>query len=121
MALRDKLKERVQPLLEPGEQIEQVFLAQSGPNPNLTFVTYLVMFMNKYFVVAVTDRAVVLCNAGMMTPSKPKAIAERLPRQTRIGPVAGTLWSRTNLPGGKTWVHRRFYHDVEAADSALTT
>jgi hypothetical protein len=38
VALRDKLKERVQPLLEPDEEVQQVFLAQSGPNPNLMFL-----------------------------------------------------------------------------------
>ena len=35
MALRDKLVERVQPFLEPGEQVQAVFLAQTGPNPFL--------------------------------------------------------------------------------------
>lgn len=117
MALRDKLKERVQPLLEPDEEVQQVFLAQSGPNPNLMFLTYLIMFFSSYWVVAVTDRAVVMCKASLWFQSKPKSVAARLPRQTHIGPVEGGLWSRTNLPGGKTWVHRRFYHDVQAADA----
>jgi len=30
MALRDKLKERVQPLLEPGEAVQEVGWAQDG-------------------------------------------------------------------------------------------
>jgi len=34
MALRDKLEERVQPLLEPAEQVQEVWWAQTGPNPN---------------------------------------------------------------------------------------
>lgn len=119
MALRDKLRERVQPLLEPGEEIQQVFLAQSGPNPNLVFVTYLVTWFSKFWVVAVTDRAVVVCRASLFGPARPKAVAERLPRETKIGPVGGALWARTNLPGGKTWVHRRFFHDVQAADAAV--
>ena len=33
MALRDKLASRTQPFLEPGEQVTQIFAAQSGPNP----------------------------------------------------------------------------------------
>ncbi len=119
MALRDKLKERVQPFLEPGEQVQQVFLAQSGPNPNLVFLSYLVMFFSSYSVIAVTDRAVLVCKASLWGQAKPKSVTERLPRQTHIGPVEGGLWSRTNLPGGKTWVHRRFYHDVQAADAAV--
>jgi hypothetical protein len=33
MALRDKLHERVQPHLQPGEQVEEVFPAQGGVSP----------------------------------------------------------------------------------------
>ena len=118
-ALREKLRARVQPLLDPGEQIEQVFLAQSGPNPNLVFLTYLAVFFNRYRVVAVTDRSIVVLGASLWRPASPKGIGARLPRQLQLGPMSGALWSRTNLPGDKpTWVHRRFYRDVEAADAA---
>jgi hypothetical protein len=119
-ALREKLQARIQPFLEPGEQVQQVFVAQSGPNPNLMFLTYLVMFFNKYWVVAVTDRAVLLLRASRWQPAAPKELAARLPRQTQIGPVSGALWSRTSLPGDKPiWVHRRFYGDVRAADGPI--
>jgi len=118
MALRDKLKHRSQALLEPDEQVQQVFLAQAGPNPNLLFITSLISFLSSYRVVAVTDRAVVVLKAGMWRPSFPKEVLERLPRDTQIGPPSGALWSSTKLPGDKTtWVHRRFYKDVEAADA----
>lgn len=121
-ALREKLHKRVQPFLEPGERVEQVFLAQTGPNPNLAFVTYVMLFFNKYRVVAVTDRAVVVLGAGLWRQSFPKRAVERLPRDTQLGPTSGALWSQVNLPGAKkTWVHRCFYHDVEAADAARTT
>jgi hypothetical protein len=33
MALRDKLRDNVQPLLNPGETMEQIFPAQAGVNP----------------------------------------------------------------------------------------
>lgn len=119
--LRDKLRVRTEKMLEPGEQVEQVFLAQSGPDPNLVFLTYLVLFFSKFRVVAVTDRSIVVLSAGLWRQSFPKGVVERLPRSTRLGPPSGALWSRVNLPGTKkTWVHRRFYHDVEAADAALT-
>jgi hypothetical protein len=120
MALRDKLRQRAQPMLEPGEGIQSVFLVQTGPNPNLLFLTYLISFFSTYKVVVVTDRAVVVLSASMWRPTFPKAVAERLPRQTQIGPTSGALWSKTGLPGEKTtWVHRRFYKDVQAADAAL--
>jgi len=120
MALRDKLRRRAQPMLEPGEEIQSVFLVQAGPNPNLLLLTYLISFFSTYKVVAVTDQAVVVMGASMWRPTFPKGVAERLPRQTQIGPTSGALWSKTGLPGEKTtWVHRRFYKDVQAADAAL--
>lgn len=119
-ALREKLAARVQPLLEPGERVEQVFLAQSGPNPNVILLTYLALFFNKYHVIAVTDRAVVVFSAGLWRQSFPKAVVTRLARNTLLGPSSGALWSRINVPGKKsTWVHRRFYRDVDAADASL--
>jgi hypothetical protein len=44
------------------------------------------LFMSSFWVVAVTDRAIVVCKAGVFSPAKPKAVTERLARQTRIGP-----------------------------------
>jgi hypothetical protein len=120
MALRDKLHKRAEPFMEPGEQIREVFLAQSGPNPNLTFLTWLVVFFTQYRVVAVTDRAIVVLAAPRFRPSFPKSVVARLDRNIKLGPPAGGLWSPVNLPGDKpTYVHRRFYKDVEAADAAM--
>lgn len=119
MALRDKLKARSEKLLEPGEQVQQVFLAQSGMNPNLAFVSSLLIVLNKYWVVAVTDRGVVVLSAPRLRPSFPKSVAMRLPRQTNLGPTSGALWSVINVPGAPkpVYVHRRFYKDVAAADA----
>ena len=55
MALRDKLRERAQPFLEPGEQIQVVFLGQTGPTPWLAgaFGAIIYMFIAKYRVIVV--------------------------------------------------------------------
>jgi len=117
--LRQKLATRAQALLEPGERVERAFLAQAGPNPNLLLVTNIFVFFNKYKVIAVTDRAIVVFSAGMWRPSFPKKVLARLPRETRLGDPAGALWSKINLPSETkaTWVHRRFYNDVRATDA----
>ncbi len=122
-SLREKLAERAKPYLEPGEQVQHVFLAQSGPNPNLAALSWLVYLFSKYRIVVVTDRSIlVLAAKGMFRQSFPKSLIERLPRTTRLGPPSGALWSKVNLPGEKTtWIHRRFYRDVEAADGLLGT
>jgi hypothetical protein len=117
MALRDKLAERVQPMLEPGEQIQQVFMAQGGPSPYWMFLTYwVVIFGAKYRIVAVTDRAIVVFKGSSMVPSKPKGLLGRGPRHI-IGPATG-LWGKCTVGPEQLWVHKRFHKDVLAADTA---
>ena len=121
MALRDKLRERAQPYLEPGETVQAVFLAQTGPTPWLAgaFGAIIYAFLAKYRVVVVTDQAIILLKAGAFAPSKPKELEQRLPHDTRLGPMEGKVWGKVQLAGERHWVHRRFRADVEAADAAL--
>lgn len=147
MALRDKLVERAQPYLEPGEQVRHVFMGQTGPSPYITLALVLVLVFSSNVlsglglaavglgvlalvglvaivasgdahVFAVTDRAIVVLSAPMWRPSKVTGIEARLPRSTRIGPVSG-LWGSTDALGKKLWIHKRFHADVLAADTEL--
>jgi hypothetical protein len=118
MALRDKLRERAQPMLEPGEQIQAVFLAQSGPNPALFFLSYLIMFWTKFWVVVVTDKRIALLKASPMTPSKPKTLAESFPRDIALPEPGGAIWTELPLGGTRYWVHRRFWSDLREAKAA---
>ena len=117
MALRDKLRERAQPFLEPGEQIQAVFLAQTGPSPWFAALSWLiVLFGAKYYVVVATDRNIVLLKASAWVPSNVKGLDRRLPRSTRFGPLSG-LWGKSEALGATTHIHKRFHGDVEVADS----
>lgn len=117
MSIRTKLRKNVEPKLEPGETLQQVFLVQSGPNPYWLFLTYLVFFRIKYWVFAVTDRRILVFRAGFFAPSKVTDVTATLPRETKFGPVSG-LWSRIELGGTRYWVHKRFHKDIQAADAA---
>jgi hypothetical protein len=120
MALREKLASRTQPFLEPGEQVMQIFSAQTGPNPWLipAIGPIIVLFFSKMRVIAVTDRAVLLLNSSKLS-AKPTALVQRLPRQTRLGPIEGKIWGKITVGGERIWVHKRFHKDVQAADAAL--
>lgn len=118
MALRDKLRERTQPLLEPGEEIHGIFLAQAGVSPWLMGVSWLFTFKMKYRIVAVTDRNVVLLDASRWKPAAPKSVVARLPRSTRFGALSG-VWAKVDLQGETFYVHKRFHKDVAAADAEL--
>jgi hypothetical protein len=113
MALRDKLRERSQPFLEPGEQIQQIFLAQTASQYQV-LIPVLFLLKNRYRVVAVTDRAVVVLEAARMQNSKPTGVLTRLPRTTALGTPTG-MWAVLELGGEKLRVHKRFHKDIEEA------
>jgi hypothetical protein len=123
MALRDKLHERVQPYLRPGEQVEEVFPAQGGISPWLTLTplgalgaVFLLPFITRRIVV-VTTQAIVVLEASKVTFTAPKGVGviARLPRQTVIGP-ARSLWAKCRLGDEKLYVHRRYHQDIRRAN-----
>jgi hypothetical protein len=114
MGIREKLRARVQPHLDPGESVEQAFVAVSGMNPYfMGFLGPLLMaLLMKHRVVAVTDRRIVVFRAGAWTGTTVKEQLAQLPRSTRLGPVKGALWGKTEINGERVYVHRRFHGDV---------
>src|SRR5258705_3351977 len=98
MALRDKLAQRATPFLEPGEQVQSVFLAQSGASPYWSFLSaWIVIITAGYATVVVTDRAIVVLRNGRLTGSVAKSLLARLPRQPMDNP--SRLWGQLNLGG----------------------
>jgi hypothetical protein len=117
VAIRDKLREQVSPLLTPGEQLRQVFPGQSGSSPWLAnSLGLLGQLLVKRRIIAVTDQHVVV--VGATFGGKPTEILRRLPRATRIGPPRG-VWAVLDLGGEKIWVHKRFHQDINQADAAI--
>src|SRR5262245_20813840 len=118
MALRDKLARRAYPYLEPGEQIQGVFPAQSGPSPYWILLSALiVVFAAGYAIVVVTDRSIVVLRAGRILPTFPNKVQSRGPRTVYLGRPSG-LWGSIRLDR-KYWVHKRFHKDVTAAEAIL--
>lgn len=114
--IRDKIRENSQKFLEPGEQIEEVFAAQtlSGWWSLLTWV--IMLFMSPFRAVVVTDRRILVLKSGKFQAGSPKEVIRSLPRTTKIGPPSGLWWKCESL-GEKLFVHRRFHKDVESADA----
>jgi len=47
-----------------------------------------------------------------------RGVVTELPRPTRLGPGSG-MWHQVQVGGEKLRVHRRFFKDMEAADTAV--
>lgn len=122
MAIRDKLRERVAPLLEPGERIDAVFMAQTGASPYYVLLTWLTLFWTRYFVVVVTEGRIVVFRASRWYASKPKPgpVASE-PRALGLGDPGGGLWMQVQIAGTRYWVHRRFRDDVRVATPTEST
>jgi hypothetical protein len=98
--------------------VQQVLMAQSGMSPWFLLVigAIIAFIVNKYYVVAVTDRNIVLFPASKWVPSKlKKGEPIRLARSERFD-VQGKVWATATLGGKKHFVHRRFFDDAKAAD-----
>ncbi|MFF3668304.1 hypothetical protein [Microtetraspora malaysiensis] len=116
---RTDLVERSAPFLPAGSEIRQAFICQAAPNFTFFLITYLTgltMFWIKYRCVAVTRDAIyVLESSKLSGGAKPQSLVATLPRHTQLGPVSGR-WGQMNLLGERHWVHKRFHHEVAAAD-----
>lgn len=117
MALRDRLAQRAQPYLEPGEQIRALFWAQTGPSPYLGLITSVVVFLRKYYILVVTDRSIAVLRCGFWRGTFPKALEARLP----LAPIdePSGLWGQVHVGGVQYWVHRRFHKDVRQANASI--
>jgi hypothetical protein len=68
-------------------------------------------------VVVVTDRRILVFQAGRLRAVVIKALLREVPRATQIGPPHG-LWYRTDVLGEKLFIHKRFAKDITEADAA---
>jgi hypothetical protein len=119
MALRDKLRDRAQPLLRPGDQVRWVFLTQTGMSPLTPLGGLLGVFIRDYWVVVVTDTELVVMVASRWSGARPTQVAYAVPR-TILDP-RGRVWAKIGLAGRTHYLHRRFFPDVRAQDAEMTS
>ena len=114
MAIREKMRNRAAPLLQPGETVQVVFCAQTVSARS----AWKIIISKGYRVVVVTNRRILVCRAGRLRPGNVKGVERELPRTTRLGEPNGLWWPCDSL-GGRLYVHRRFHKDVRTADAEL--
>ena len=57
-------------------------------------------------------------DAGKSSLKTARGVVTELPRSTRLGPGTG-VWHRVQVGRENLRIHRRFFKDIQAADSAL--
>ena len=119
MALRDSMRDSAAQYLQPGEPIQAVIGAQTA-SPLLAALTGVFVFLslNNYRIIAVTPARIVVLDAGKTSMKKARGVVTELPRSTRLGPGTG-VWHQIPAGSEKLRVHRRFFKDLEAADTSV--
>jgi hypothetical protein len=119
MALRDSMVQSAAPFLRPGEPVQAVIGAQTASQFVAGFAGIFVFLgLNHYRILVATPDRILVLDAGKTSMKKARGVVTELPRSTRLGPGEG-LWHRIPAGQEKLRVHRRFFKDIQAADSAL--
>jgi len=126
MAIRDAMRASAAQFVGPGENIQEVFGAQTG-SPLARGIgsafgllgALIAASFNQYRIVTVTDQRILVLDAGRWNMKNARAVVDILPRATLLGPANG-IWHAIETPSGKIRVHRRFFKDIAAADMAVT-
>jgi hypothetical protein len=118
VALRDSMRDSATPYLLPGETVQAVFGAQTA-SQWLAALTGIFVFLglNRYRIFVVTPQRILILDAGRASMKKARGVVTELPRSTRLGPGSG-VWHVIPAGSEKLRVHRRFFKDLAAADSA---
>ena len=121
MALRDSMRDSATQYLRPGEPVQAVIGAQTSSQwmAALTGI-FLFLGLNRYRILAVTPTRIVVLDAGKSSMKKARGVVTELPRSTRLGPGTG-IWHQVVAGQEKLRVHRRFYKDMQIADSEAAT
>jgi hypothetical protein len=117
VALRDSMGASAAQYLRPGETVQAVFGAQTA-SPWLAALTGVFVFLglNSYRIVVVTPQRILVLDAGRASMKKARGVVAELPRSTRLGPASG-VWHKIPVSGENLRVHRRFFKDIETADT----
>ena len=117
MALRDSMRSSAAPYLRSGETVQAVFGAQTA-SQWLAALTGIFVFLglNSYRIVVVTPQRILILDAGRVSMKKARGVVTELPRSTRLGPGSG-IWHVIPVGSEKLRVHRRFFKDLETADT----
>lgn len=117
MALRDSMRSSAAQFLQPGESIQAVIGAQTASQwlAGLTGI-FVFLSLNRYRIIAVTPQRILVLDAGKASMKTARSLVMELPRSTRLGPASG-MWHRIPAGGETLRVNRRFFKDIEEADS----
>lgn len=77
------------------------------------------VYVVKNRILCWTDRSLIVFVSSPWSAT-PTSVRARLPRDKQLGRVSG-IWSTVDVDGERLVIHRRFHHDVEAAQATAAS
>jgi hypothetical protein len=112
------MRDSAAPYLRPGEPVQAVMGAQNTSQWLGVLTGFiLLLVINRYRILVVTPARILVLDAGKTSMKKARGVVMELPRSTRLGPGTG-MWHQIPAGNETLRVHRRFFKDLEIADSA---
>ena len=119
MALRGSMRDSAAQYLRPGEPIQAVIGAQTASQWLAALTGFFVFLgLNRYRILAVTPVRIVVLDTGKTSMKKARGVVMELPRSTRLGPGTG-MWHQIPAGSETLRVNRRFFKDLETADTSV--
>lgn len=126
-SIRDKIRTNAAPHLQPGEAVQAVFPAQTISQylflPLLLLgilpLVIVLVVLRPFRTVVVTDRRILVGQAGRLRTTTFEEVLVESPRTTRLGEPSGLWWVCTVLGTGKLHLNKRFHRDVREADALI--
>jgi hypothetical protein len=125
MAVHDSMRAAAVPFLRPEETIQAVVPAQRRPSGGGALGAFgalggiVVAMVTRYRIIVATDQRILVLDTGKMGVKRARGVVVELPRSTKLGPASG-IWQKIQLDGEQVRVHRKFFKDIAAADTAIT-
>jgi hypothetical protein len=113
----DSMLNSLSPFLRYGEPVQAVIGAQTA-RPGRFALAGLMPGFSRYRIIVATPGRILVLDAGRTAMRKAHGVVAELPRSTRLGPVTGLCHQ---IPAGSEIlrVHRRFFADIETADTTM--
>ncbi|MBA3742597.1 hypothetical protein [Sporichthya sp.] len=115
-SVEDKLVRAARQFIEPGEDVQTVFVAQTFWPPLFALIGIFSMLGGGYRLVVVTSQRILVLKTNWSSYRHPKSVLAELPRKTRLGPVSGPF-AAIDVLGQRNYVVAGTRNNVAVADS----
>lgn len=112
-----KLRAKVQPMLPPGVQVNQVFLAQRAVSQAWLLLSYWIIVLQPWRLIAVMDAGIQVFATSRWAPGRPQQLLGTVPPDHLFGEPTGLVRTVRQVGPERLAIHRAYWSQLRAADA----